>query len=564
MTERTGRQEDNKKIIDFNMRRIYKFLKENVIINNEQPKTFIEKTQIFSIPIFYQMLFLFTLIKTFLSGIYFVITQNIYLNFNTSLIFVQLIVSFLLSGQQHGKIKNLFSKGTFLEGMLKYIYIITFCLEENMTSYYYDHFIFNLNPGFIFFILLLIVFYDLKTTKKFHEFMFYLYILNLVLLITFLSIKNIMHFFVPFNLVLSMFILLNVISQNFHKKMVKMKVYHHFFENLVSSIFKINKDQLYILYDKKVIYRGQDDEQTQNTQNTQNAQDSQDDPSEKEILLNSRDLRESTEMSELYSEYSVMDTKCNNEMEIVPIENFKGFELTYRNSNFNTEFLYFNKNQIVSFINLLFFLKNTQNSKEGVNSKCDKNYMYELENIYNNSKRILKNKKLINLITKGVEDYSFPIRDKIITLIISFVFEASKASSDLLSDDFLQNISLTRGKLHFLFNKQLFENDFYRKHLKSLLNFIDELSKCLNFFLEIKESKATISIKFDAFSLGLGESYFSNGGSVGVSHINKKEPSMKIFNLNTEEEIDLEDLKVMTPRSFGKKRISFYDSKAES
>ncbi len=163
MTERTGRQEDNKKIIDFNMRRIYKFLKENVIINNEQPKTFIEKTQIFSIPIFYQMLFLFTLIKTFLSGIYFVITQNIYLNFNTSLIFVQLIVSFLLSGQQHGKIKNLFSKGTFLEGILKYIYIITFCLEENMTSYYYDHFIFNLNPVFIFFILLLIVFFVLIT-----------------------------------------------------------------------------------------------------------------------------------------------------------------------------------------------------------------------------------------------------------------------------------------------------------------------------------------------------------------------------------------------------------------
>jgi hypothetical protein len=437
----TERHEDGHKSANLNMRRIYKFLKENVIINTEQPKTFIEKTQIFSIPIFYQMLFLFTLIKTFLSGIYFIFTQNTYMNFNTSLIFVQLIVSFLLSGQQHGKIKNLFSKGTFLEGVLKYIYIITFCLEENMTTYYYDHFIFNLNPGFIFFILLLIVFYDLKTTKKFHEFMFYLYILNLVFLMSFLSIKNIMHFFVPFNLVLSMFILLNVISQNFHKKMVKMKVYHKFFENLVSSIFKLNKDQLYILYDKKVIYRGQEDDQAQN------------DPSEKEILLNSPQHRESTEMSELFSEYSVMDTKCNNEMEIVPIENFKGFELTFRNSNFNNEFLYFNKNQIVSFINLLFFLKNTQNSKEGINNKCDKNYLYELDHIYNNSKRILKNKKLINLITKGVEEYNFPIRDKIITLIISFVFEASKTSSELLSDEFLQNISLTRGKLHFLFNK---------------------------------------------------------------------------------------------------------------
>jgi hypothetical protein len=98
--------------------------------------------------------------------------------------------------------------------------------------------------------------------------------------------------------------------------------------------------------------------------------------------------------------------------------------------------------------------------------------------------------------------------------------------------------------------------------LKSLLNFIDELSKCLNFLFEVKEAKATISIKFDASNFNLGESYYSNGGN--ISNINKNENSLKLINLNTEEEIDLEDLKVMTPRSFGKKRVSFYDNKYEN
>ncbi len=326
------------------LRKIYKYLKEHIIANWETRAPLIEKTQIFSLPIFYQVLLLFNIIKALLCVSYFLFSGISLANITTTLVIVELSIAFILSRSE------ILDK-TFL----KYCYIFLFCFEENLTVYYFDCYTCNLNPGFILFILLLILFNDVKTTKAFHEFMFYLYIGNLVLLIYFLSLRNIMNYFVPFNLVLSMFLLLNVISQNYQKKAVKMKVYHQFFEKLVVAM--LQKGNMFVMFEDKVINlemsakNGKRDVKNKEKSN-KDLSDARNGKDENNYF-NETVVHESTDSSDYLTEDNA-SLMSDYESEIV--EDFKGFKLAYSNTQnaFNSDFLYFNNNIMSSFLNLLF------------------------------------------------------------------------------------------------------------------------------------------------------------------------------------------------------------------
>jgi hypothetical protein len=437
-------------------------IKENLLIQTDQTPTFMENTQIFSLPIFYQILFLFTIIKTILSTTYFILIVGDWYNLNMSLIFIQITTAFLLTQEDIIiKIKNKRFKKlneSLLTKVFKITYVAAFCLEENMTMYYHEHFILNLNPGFIFFILLLILFLDLKTMKSFNEVLFYLYITNVVLLLYFLSLRNLMNFFLPVNLVLAMFILLNIVSQAFNKKLIKMELYHNFFENLISSIFKIN--DMYVLHDKKVLFHESETEFNENTSNHLSTIDNMDDQS-------------------IFTEYSITETKQETDMKRVPISNLKGFELVYKDLNYNSKFVYFNKNEIVNFLNLLFYLKN-----DNSNLNNDKTYMSEVETIYTFSKNIIRNLKMKTLIDKN----SLKTREKIITLINCFIIEAMCSNHKIQCDDILKECNNENNKIEFTFTKSFIS----RSECKSLKNILEELGNCLNFVIKQKEDKLIV------------------------------------------------------------------------
>jgi hypothetical protein len=482
----------NQNSTDPSLKKIYKSLKEHLITNWDTRSTLIEKTQIFSLPIFYQVLLLFNILKTILSSGFFIFSGLDLTNFSMTLIVLELSIAFLLSRRPEAS-----------QNFLKYSYIFLFCFEENYTVYYFDSHTCSLNPGFIFFVLLLILFYDMKTTKAFHEFMFYLYIVNLVLLIYFLSLNNIMNYFVPFNLVLCMFVLLNVISQNYHRKAVKRKVYHEFFEKLVIAM--LNKGKMFVLFDDKIL----------NSVEKENKQ-------EEKTLLNDI-YHESTENSEDLSEDVL---SLNSHMETEQIQDFKGFKLAYsrENHSFNGDFLYFNHNIMSNFINLLFFLKNPNNSRKKESKMKEDDFEQELVAVYTHSKMSLKTLKFISLL-KNAENLNFPLREKILMLMIALVFEAAKGFSNCCKDEKLNleavDIILDEENLILRANE---------KKTIALFSFVEELAKNLNFW--VLKSQDEMNIKWnEKCELWLDE-----------------------------EEISMDSFKVETPRSLGNNKFNFIDN----
>jgi hypothetical protein len=464
--------------INAKFRKVYKVLKENMLITTDQNNNFIQSTQILSFPLFYQILFFFSIIKTVLLMIYFCFFEGECFNFSMSLILIQLMTAFLLTQQQAIiKIKNnknlkiIKVNESLLEQVFKIVFIVCFCVEENLTIYYYNHLL-NLNPGFIFFILLLILSFDQKTMLKFNELLFYLYIGNLVLLLYFLSLKNLMNFFLPINLVITMFILLNIISQNFNKRLMKMQLYHKFFENLLFAIFKVN--EMYLIHERKILFS--DSETNDNAENTSTVEN---------YLSTNYDhnediLGDMTDRS--ISEYSIIEKGQYPDIKKTSIGDFKGFDLVYKNHNYNANFVYFNKNLIVNFLNLLFYLKNSNS-----NLNNDKIYINELESIYANSKHIIKNSKLKNL----VEENSFRIREKITTLMLSFMIESVCNNQSIKCEDFLNEVNFYKNKFEVIISSICLGT----KEYKSLINIFEDLSHCVKF--DVFASNDKIVIDYD-------------------------------------------------------------------
>jgi hypothetical protein len=504
----------------FKFRKMYKFIKDNIIIKSDAT-SLINPT--FSIQLFYQILFTFSIIKTLLTLFYFVVLNGIYNNSNILLLYTQFFAAFLLTQQQNIiKIKNKSFKKikineSILEKVLKWTFVLSFQVEENMTMFYFPDFIFGMSPSFIFCaILLLIYFSPSQNQKKISETLFYLYVFNMVLLIYYPSVRTLMRFFFPVTLVLAMFILLNIISLNFNKKMAKYKLYQSYFEQLMQLIFKIQ--EIYVIYDgKKIIYKDEEkDEKVLETRENNNEDD---------LLLNPPESV--TERSEMISECSMLETKPNQDFKTLQIPYFKGFEIFFKQQNECQEFLYFSKNHIVSFINLLFFLTSTK----GANDKTDSQYLSELSKIYTNSKTIIRNYKLKNLIDISIENAKLPIKEKIICVIVCFIFEASSDNYSLSLDDLISTTKATFHKVEFILNK----NHIQRKEVKSLISNIEELSMSLNFEFvnNTQESEHSLIIKFS-----------------------KRRDSL-MFNTMGEEEISFDDFKIPTPKSPFKKSFNF-------
>jgi hypothetical protein len=454
---------------------LYKLLKETYIHNSDNIKSFVESTQIFSIPIFYHILFLFTIIKTILIFSYFVFVHGEYNNVSVHLIFIQLTTSFLLAQQQailkikNEKFKKIVINHSFLEQTLKYTYMIIFCIEENFTIYYFDSRMFNLNPGFIFFILLLIIFYDLKASKRFNEFLFYFYILNLVIFIYFFSVKNFMNFFLPILLVLAMFILLNLISQNYHKQFMKLSMHHNFFEKLVVNIFKLNRENMSLVYDGKIIYKESIDEflLEKNTKRRE-----------------SLTKRESCTNANTISEVYCSETKETRYVKKIPLDGFHEFELAMDSSfNFPSPVT---KNEIMSFFNLSMFVKNSSNSDYSKHSS-------QFEEIYRHSKNLIKNKKLKELIEYDVEIMLLDLQQKIFCLLISMSIEKSCDNYSISPDSFITSIVSLDSKIQIFFD------------VNSHLNCLSEIEKntgdlaaFLNFSAKTEENITKITLNLNS------------------------------------------------------------------
>lgn len=438
--------------------KLYKFLKETYLLSDDSP-SFIQLTQIFSIPIFYQILFMFTIIKTLLIGSFFLFRINELSHLTTTLIMLEITTSFLLTQQQAihkiktTKLYNLLDRH-FLEKILKFFYIIIFCLEQNYTIYYYDCLMFNLNPGYIFFIVLLIYYFDMKSAKKFNEFLFYFYIFNLIFFIYFSSFRNFMNFFLPTILVLSMFILMNLISQNYNKKLMKLMIYHKFFENLVQTIFKLNKNEMSVIHDGKVLYKEYDDQDAE----------------------------------QLLSGVSSSQLKDINKVEI---EEFKGFQFKLKTSKFDHE------NKLNHFMNFLFYLRNTS-PDICLTESGDGNLL--MEEVYNESKSFFKNSKMKSLIEMFKEKSTFTMREKIIYVIIAFVIESVCNKNKISTDELINDITYdsTVNDSYYIIFKNIEKNKII---LRLITDIIKEFSRGLNFSINITDYTETytmnIEIKFN-------------------------------------------------------------------
>jgi len=251
-------ENDKKKELEFKKSpkflRLFKFIKSQYIDFNTDDNN---KRLLFDLQVFMVILCFFSIIKTMLSLFYFFFIEKVVLNSSIILIILQLCISFFLTKQNI--IYNKFQKQelTLIEIGMKYLFIVFFCLEENMSIYYYNNVNFDLNPVFIYFIVNLILFFDVKNVKKFNETLIGLYIMNFFFLIYYFSLKNIMNFFLPINLVLVIFALINIISQNFNKKIITMQIIHRFLEDIVEKFCHIA--EFSIVYRGKCLYRNSKD-----------------------------------------------------------------------------------------------------------------------------------------------------------------------------------------------------------------------------------------------------------------------------------------------------------------
>ena len=241
------RQSEFKKSPKF--RKLFKFLKtEYVEFQMNQYST----NSLFDLQVFMHILFFFSIIKTVLSLFYFFFIEKIFINTSIILILIQLIISLILTKQNIIYSKFQKQELSLLEIGMKYMYGFFFCFEESMSIYYYNNVNFDLNPVFIYFIVTLILFFDVKNMKRFNETLVGLYIFNLFLLVFFFSVKNLMNFFLPINLVIFIFALINIISQNFSKKIITMQVIHSFLEDVIEKLCKIA--EFSIVYQSKCLY----------------------------------------------------------------------------------------------------------------------------------------------------------------------------------------------------------------------------------------------------------------------------------------------------------------------
>lgn len=428
--------------------RLFKFIKTQYIDMNIEDNN---KRLLFDLQVFMFILCFFSIIKTILSLFYFFFIEKVIINQSIILIILQLCISFFLTKQNI--INNRFQKQelTLIEIGMKYLFIAFFCLEENMSIYYYNNVNFDLNPVFIYFIVNLILFFDVKNVKKFNETLIGLYIMNFFFLIYYFSLKNIMNFFLPINLVLVIFALINIISQNFNKKIITMQIIHRFLEDIVEKFCNIA--DFSIVYRGKCLYR-----------NSKDGDSFVEDLKRNEYDLNFEYLN--SEMSD--SSFHSFFKSPKNEYQTISINDsrFKGFELILKNpfNSFNNKSFSYNNNSTIQ--NFLNFGLNMNLIMDNLLFQRDNN-MFEQEEIENLAKyfrKFFKNDLIKNLYDKNIEFFSPQEKLKLIFLInyIDSFIAKHKGSSEIIVNDLNRNTKT----LNFIVNNILLEK--IKKVLESL------------------------------------------------------------------------------------------------
>ena len=232
---------------------IYKLLKETVNIPFNQ-KHFVEKAKLFSFPIFDRILVICTLFKFGMSLFYFIILEKQILNRTIILDFILTLLSFIIMLNKNVTRIKLFS---FLKKidpyiilrLLRVIYLMIFIYEENYTIYYYEKFTFQLNPEFIFSIHVIVFFFE---SNNFTGALLYLYIMNILSFIYFVSWRNFTAFYLPINVVIGMFVLISVVAHNVGRKLAKSELFFSFYERVIYILAK--ELGINIVYENQIIF----------------------------------------------------------------------------------------------------------------------------------------------------------------------------------------------------------------------------------------------------------------------------------------------------------------------
>ena len=282
---------------------IYKLIKDNADIPFK-PEQFIEKAKMFSVPIFNRLLLLFTIIKLCTMHFYFFFWEKSLLNGTIICGFILTILCLIIMFFQTIKKLKLFSFLNLLDEyvtlrILRVIYILIFFFEENRTIYLYKEFNFQINPGFIFTINISVFFFE---SQNFSGALLYLYIINMLSFVYYFSLRNCLNFYLPVNIVIGGFVLVNVVAHNIGRKLSKSELFINFYEKVLDILAKEMK--VTIVYDSQIIF-----------------------PQEKGKRTNKEEIGELQSISSMDNEG--LSTLTDKDVKRITVSEFEGFEVAY-------------------------------------------------------------------------------------------------------------------------------------------------------------------------------------------------------------------------------------------
>ena len=294
---------------------IYKIIKENADIPF-RPEQFIERAKLFSTPIFNRLLLLFTFLKVCITVFYFVFFEKIFISLPIIcgfILIIQCLIIMFFKNLQKFKIfsfLNLVDDYVSLR-ILRVIFIIVFVFEENFTLYIYKDFNFQINSGIIFAINVLVLFFE---SNNFSGALLYLYIVNLLSFVYFFSLRNFLNFYIPINIVIGMFILVNVVAHNIGRKLIKSETFIRFYEKVLDILSKELK--VTIIYDNQVIFPHE------------NKGNKSSDPARKSSLKVFDDLMgESQSVSS--TDQDTLSVLNDKDLHRITIDDFEGFDVAF-------------------------------------------------------------------------------------------------------------------------------------------------------------------------------------------------------------------------------------------
>lgn len=230
---------------------IYKTLKENTNLPLSL-KPFVEHAKLFSIPICNKLLVITAFSKLLITLFYFIYTHKTFISSTIILVFILFILSILITiiGTLSKYIKILQSIDQYiLIRLLRVFYLLIFFYEENYTTYYHQDFTYQLSPKFEFVLHVVVFFFE---SQQFEGGLLYLYLLNFLSFLAFLSWRNFSAVYFPVNVVIGIFILISVVAHYIGRELTKREIFFKFYEkilDLLSRELGIN-----IVYDEQIVY----------------------------------------------------------------------------------------------------------------------------------------------------------------------------------------------------------------------------------------------------------------------------------------------------------------------